>query len=269
MVELVLKAGGSVLSDRESYFRLANDSISLLDEYERIHIIVSAKKGETSRLLNEHCNGNKLEIEVYNMAMKGQINPLLINQDIQKNLANHLLQGEIESARELKECFDELGCESRIFEQGLGFPILANSNYLMGVLDIDASISRYSKTELSKINVYAGFGAENEHGEKVLLGRNRSDLVAAVVAHLVKNRNAGVRLIYLKDQDGIIRNFGNDNAELIPRISVDELMHGNYDQILCRDVYDYVDGFEIGICNAVKFDIRNPGTIIYRGVENV
>ena len=269
MVELVLKAGGSVLSDKESFRRIAANCLPLLDDYERLHVVVSAKKGETSRLLNEYCNGNCLEIEIYNMAMKGQINPQLINPDCQKDLADCLLQGEIESAKELKVCFDEFGHESRIFEQGLGFPILANSNYLMGILDINASVARYQKTELSKINVYAGFGAENEQGEKVLLGRNRSDLVAAVIAYLVKCIKSEARLIYLKDQDGIIRDFGHDNAELIPRISVDELIKGNYDQILCRDVYDFVDGFEIGICNAVKFDIKNPGTIIYKGESYV
>jgi len=267
--DLVLKAGGSVLRDRESYLALARNCLSLFDEYDRLHVIVSARKGETSRLLNDYCDGNDAEIEVYNWAMKGQIDPFLIDQDKQKSLASHLIQGEIDSARELGSCFDELGFENRIFEQGNRFPIIANHNYLMSVLDLEGSINRYLESELKPVNVYAGFGAENNEGEKVLLGRNRSDLVAAVVAHLVKARNNDLRLIFLKDQDGIIRNFGKENAELIPRISVDELANGSYDQILCSDVYDWIDGFEVGICNSEKFDIKNPGTIIYRGGYHV
>jgi len=267
LIELVLKAGGSVLQDRESYLRLARNCSSLLDEYDRLHIIVSARKGETSRLLHEYCNGNNSEIEAYNWAMKGKTDPLLIDIERQKELASYLLQGEIESARELKNSFDKLGIENRIFEQGGNFPIIANQNYLFSRLDLESSIRRYSKIDVARVNIYSGFGAENENGEKVLLGRNRSDLVAAIIAHLV-NRVSKVRLIYLKDQEGIIRDFGTEKAELIPRISVEELIQDNYDQILCRDVYEFIDGFEVGICNAEKFEIENPGTIIYRGDYN-
>jgi aspartokinase len=264
-----LKAGGSVLRNRESYLQLAVRCLPLLEQYDKLHVIVSAKKGETSRLLDEFCMGNQNEIDFYNGAMKGQVDLLQIDRECQRRLADYLLQGEIESAYELKNSFETLGIESRVFEQGRNFPIIANNNHLMGHLEIEKSVDKYRQQQLSQVNVYAGFGAENDNGEKVLLGRNRSDLVAAIIAHLVKSRDVGVRLVYLKDQDGIIRNFGSDNAELIPRISVQELRKGSYDQVLCRDVYDWVDGFDIGISNAEKFNVSEPGTIIYRGEENV
>jgi len=249
---IVIKAGGSVLESDASYESFSKMAAKLKQYSINAYLVLSAKKGRTNELIDE--NGG------------AELGALLKNYDnsaIQKSefnnpvVAANLLQGEIDSAELLSSKLKEKGLEHNLIMQGSGnFPVIANSNYLNAEIMIEKSIEKSSRLSgIKGITVIPGFGAENMLGEKVLLGRNASDLIAGLIARLDSNVSS---LIYIKDVAGVFDNFGKESECIIPFISAKELKDKKIGQVLDPRVLEWQ------CCDIIVTDMLNSGTRIMR-----
>ena len=237
MDRLVVKIGGSVLVDENSYQLQAEKLDCVVKEYNpsKLYVVVSAKKGETDRLIREV---SKLEDEQrLRDALEGKcIFPEYDNPDI----AKRLLQGEIESANTLKRYIPN----ARLIVQNSSFPLIAKPNYLYGSVDLEQSHYRKSYLKYDeRIVIIPGFGAVNQKGDKVLLGRDSSDLVAAAIARLVD----ADRIIFLKDVGGIYRKFGESDQEIIPQLQYQEAKSIDFGQVIGKRALDLLEGSKLEV----------------------
>ena len=237
--KIVVKIGGSVLGSDECIARQARWIQEISREVDTLHVVVSAKKGVTDSLVAE-----------------SESMP-----DAQK--ARHQIQGEIESARRLCRELEMIGVDSKLIIQGTKeYPLVGKGDWLCGKLDLCRSKERMHKLD-HKLCVISGFGAETEDGHVVLLGRNATDLVAAVIANLC-NADA---IIYLKDTHGILRDIG-EKYSTIARVSADVLKRNikeNKWEVLHPETLDFLHPNIIGIVQKHTHPIGKQSTIIYGG----
>ncbi|MFH1127638.1 MAG: 2-amino-3,7-dideoxy-D-threo-hept-6-ulosonate synthase [archaeon] len=241
--KIVVKIGGSVLSDDESVMRQAKWIKKIAKDVETLHVVVSAKKGVTDCLVEE------------SRAMSD------------KNKAVHQIQGEIESAKRLTEELKKIGVDSKLVIQGTNeYPLVAKGDYLEGMIDLKKSKERIHKLD-HRLCVIAGYGAETEDGDIVLLGRNSTDLVAAAIANL-DNADA---IIYLKDTHGVLRDVC-DKDSTISHISVEVLkrnINENKWEVLHPKTLDFIHPNIIGIVQKHTQPIGKNSTIIHGGVSRM
>lgn len=247
---IVLKAGGSVLENESSYNSLANMANKFKEYNINAYIVLSAKKGRTNELIAE--NGGK---ELGNLLKKYDNSSIQKSKFNNSTVASNLLSGEIDSVNALSSELKGIGLEHNLLIQGSGaFPVIANSNYLNAEIMLDESIERAKELRnLSGITLVAGFGAENMNSEKVLLGRNASDLIAALVTKLDSRVD---KLVYIKDVAGVLDNFGKENECVIPHITAKDLQEKNIEQVLDPRIFDWQS------CDILVTDLLNPGTTI-------
>lgn len=247
---IVIKFGGSVLINESSYESLAEAVKQIKHSNINAYIVLSAKKGRTNELIKQN-GGEEL----------GELLKALDNSLIQKSkynaleIAQNLLWGEIESVNALSELLKEKSVEHESIIQGSGaFPIIANGNYLNAEIRLKESRVKSKKLKSMKgIALIPGFGAENLNSEKVLLGRNSSDLIAAMIAKLDSRVS---ELIYVKDVCGVFENFDSCNQKFIERISAKELNEKNVRQVLDSRIFEWQR------CRIRVTDLLNPGTLI-------
>lgn len=243
-MSIVVKFGGSVLVDGKSCQLQAERIASVVEEYKplKVYIVVSAKKGETDRLISEVAN-NPEDEEQLRKALKGEfISPNILHKYNNPFVADRLLQGEIESAHLLASHLNN----SRVIAQDSYFPIVSASRflYLYGFIDEQESYARRAYLDVpEQIVIIPGFGAINPKGEKVLLGRNSSDLVAAMIALLTNSD----KFICLKDEKGIWRDYGQSNQEVIPILQYQEAKSMDLGQVLDKRVLDLLEGSRLEV----------------------
>jgi aspartokinase len=236
-MKLALKIGGSVLREERSYQAIAHEIENIIEVYnpEQTFIIVSALKGRTDKdISNISVNGD--EAGLRNALKDLDEFPKYDNSIV----SSYLIQGEIDSALRLGR-----NLNANVLDQNnWAFPIIANSGYLSAKIDYDRSDERAPYLDhLGKIVVVSGFGAINNQYEKVLLGRNASDLVAAMIA-----RQASVnRLVYLKDIDGIYNDFGTSKQEKLDEIIYDLSMGFDFGEVLDNRIFDVLDNNSLDI----------------------
>jgi len=111
-------------------------------------------------------------------------------------------------------------------------------NYWYGTIDIGETLSRRSVLDAldKKVVLVAGFGAESPRREKVLLGKNSSDLVAAVISSVDGRVD---EVVYFKDVDGVYRDFGTPQATLVREISFAEARFMGLGKVLDSRSLDY------------------------------
>jgi len=258
----VVKIGGSVLFSSEAYTHQAQRiaDFAAQDDVGRVYVVVSARKGHTDVLRNSLCENDK-EIEALQTLLQGGESPKYSERFNQHAVARHLLSGEIESAQHFHQELSAKGHYPDVLMQGANFPIIANGEYLRAEVDLAASEARaYILQGIeSRIVVVPGFGAQNHEGKEVLLGRNASDLVAALIGRLDPKVH---EVIYLKDVDGVYQGFGTDNQSLIPKIRADALRAMGCGKVLDERCLDYMNGNRIRVqhCEA---PIGQGGTVIY------
>ena len=246
---VAIKVGGSMLKNEESFESLAEGIVSYLQnhpEIERAYIIVSARKGMTDKTINTLAPGD--EAELFRRA-------LIVGEDEETDTVRNekpwdrpswalsLLWGEIESAYLLKEAMSRLGFPASVVTQLGLFPIVAEGRYLQAQVDLKASRRRFtafdracSKTGRRAV-ILSGFGAVNPDGDPVLLGRNASDYVAAVVSRLDTRVDL---IIFLKDTGGLYDGFTTERQRLIEQTNVSELLMMSLGRALDRRVLDLV-----------------------------
>jgi aspartate kinase len=256
----VVKIGGSVLIDSSAYERQAKMLIDFSQEVDRVYAVLSASKGRTDELIEGICRSKAERESIDRLIKHGDYSRQSDVEQFDTHwVASHLLAGEIESTKRFERALRKFGVYPETLIQGVNFPIIANGRYLNAHLDLDAS----QKTDVissleSKIVLVAGFGAQNHHSEKVLLGRNASDYVAALIGHLDPHVS---EVIYLKDVDGVYANFGTKGQRLIERISASELSTIGCGKVLDERCLQHTGRYRIRVQHCYS-QIGKTGTII-------
>lgn len=235
----VIKIGGSVLKTYEDYTKMAKKIKTYVEtkNLQALYVVVSARKGRTDELIDSllMCKEERKYIDtILNDEKPSHESRKLFDDPF---IASYLLQGEINSAKRLYSRLKDDGIDTALLLQGSGFPIVANNSYLYATIDNISSVQRFNNSlPKSKVVVVSGFGAENIHREKVLLGKNASDLVAAIFGFFDKKVN---RVIYLKDVDGIYSDFGTGRQKVIPEISKYDMLKDDFGKVLDRRTLNY------------------------------
>ncbi len=261
-----VKLGGSVLRDNDDYATQAARIASHLDDgnhIDRIYVVVSAAYGHTNRLADMLSGSAK---------RRAQLDLLLQNNDYtdqaivtafdNPDTAAFMLEGEIDSAWRMDKMFRALGIEPKVLVQGSGFPIIANGNYLNASVDYENSYLHQTLEGIEqKIVIVPGFGAENHRREPVLLGRNSSDFVAALVGYFDP---LVAEVAYIKDVPGVMQDYGTANAGIIKRISASELKSMGQMKVLDHRCLEHIprnSGFRVQDSTTA---IGEGGTVIYQ-----
>ncbi len=265
MVKFAIKIGGSVLLNANSYKNIAKEIEQISDEYspDKLYIIVSASSGITDRLIHEVAK--EQEEIILKKALNGECDFAKYNNP---EVASRLLEGEIVSANILQSYL----AQSTIISQNGVFPIVAEQSYLCANINMQESFKRKHLLEVpEQIVIVPGFGAVDLVGDKVLLGRNSSDLVAAMVAVLARVD----KLIYVKNVSGIYTNFGQSNQELISHLSYEDaekmrlgkVLDSRVIEILSNSKIDVIVGSHTELSELLK-DKPSCGTRLLRGGRN-
>ena len=235
----VIKIGGSVLKTYEHYTQIAKKIKAYVktNSFQTLYVVVSARKGRTDQLINDLliCREERKYIDdiLNNEITRSEFKQVFDNPFV----ASYLLQGEINSAKRLSSKLKEVGIDTALLLQGSEFPIVANSSYLYASIDNINSMQRFNNNmPKNKVIVISGFGAENINGEKVLLGKNASDLVAALIGFFDR---AVRKVIYLKDVDGIYSAFSTDKQKIIPEIGKYDLLKNDFGEVLDKRTLYY------------------------------
>ena len=235
----VIKIGGSVLKTYGHYTLIAKKIKAYVEtnSLQTLYVVVSARKGRTDQLINDLliCREERKYIDdILNNEINRSEDKEIYDDPF---VASYLLQGEINSAKRLSSELKEVGIDTALLLQGSEFPIVANNSYLYASIDNTNSMQRFNNgLPKNKVVVISGFGAENTNGEQVLLGKNASDLVAALIGFFDK---AVRKVIYLKDVDGIYSDFSTDKQKIIHEICKYDLLKNNFGKVLDKRTLDY------------------------------
>ena len=241
---VVIKIGGSVLTDEASFSPLADriaDFLRIESGIERLYIVVSAMKGATDRTIDRLAPDPEAGSRLRRL-LEGDSAAFL--PDAKWNRSRYalaLLWGEIEAAHALSEALLEEGVRARIVTQLGLFPIVVSGAFLRSSLDLAASRRRFAAFERicrgERVVILSGFGAVNGRGEPALLGRNASDYVAAILSALDDKIDL---TIFLKDVEGIFSGFETSRQRLIRMTDVDRLRAAGPEKILDPRVLDII-----------------------------
>ncbi len=258
---IVTKFGGSVFTDEAAYHAVAAQLCELAMSYQHVVAVVSARKGRSNELIREVASSDH---ERLNDMLKGSIDPAdpFNNYEV----ARLLVRGEEESVEMLVDAGNARGgliqFEGRV-QTDENFPVIANVNPLRGKALINSTWAAARTYPLSPgVTVLAGYGGRSVSGDVCLLGRNASDVVAAMAAY---GFDAEVLRFY-KDVDGIFARFGTSDQRLIEKISRTELAAMGSLKVLDERVLraPYEGNIEI-----MRFGAERPGTIITPTQEEV
>lgn len=221
--KIVVKAGGSILSHRESFINTAISLKSLLSKYERIFVVVSAPNGITdmiSKLLEFHdetemsmiikrisetieasgCSKEQTASTIRNIITYSSLfkkTGKIYYQDLA------LIQGELFSSKNLESVLTEDGTDDiGIMDpsQFLYFRRNARGEWEFDGIKAEYSFKRALKfMEEFKIIIVPGFYGVNGKGKIITIGRGGSDLTASLLSIL----SGADKLEFWKDVNGI------------------------------------------------------------------
>ena len=224
----VIKAGGSVLNSPSDYVRLAEAIRELYVKGYAIALVVSAMKGVTDELI--------------------KMTQLIAGKCIDLELIDEILSmGERTSARFMALALRAQGLNVRLFDPVQpDWPIITDevhtrANPLME--DTREAIERYLKPLLAKgvIAVIPGFIGISRYGRITTLGRNTSDLTAAILARYL----GAELLIFLKDVGGIAQTMMSGRSYILDVIDLYDLRelvrHGA--RVLHPNAIDHISPF--------------------------
>ena len=229
-MSVVAKFGSSVLKDDESYLNVALELLVLKAIYDKVYTVLSAEEGETDRLIQSVAGD---EANILQSALLGYSKaPKFETPEVSKAL----IQGEFKSVDNL---VDILKDNAIGVKQTENYPITAHGSYLYGhVLLPESRIKAKAIQNDKPIEIVSGFGAVDLDGNVVLLGRNASDYVASIYAHIYNAK----KLIYYKDVDGIYVNFCKPNQKKLDIITRQEFLGLGSMKVLDQRVLDVYGG---------------------------
>ena len=237
-MKIALKIGGSVLQDEEAYTEQAKNISNIMKIYNpsQLFVVVSAMKGMTDYQISRRVHLIE-DLSILKRALEGKEEFLRYEEE---SVASFILQPEIESAYLLRDNIMEQAQDSTletfVLEQGDPmFPVIGNHSYLSAVVDMEKSYERKDYLDqLGRLVIVSGFGAVNNIGEKVLLGRNATDVVAAMIGRL-----AGVdKLVYVKDVPGIFDCYGTDEQRKLNHIYYSDAVEMDINKVLDKRVFE-------------------------------
>lgn len=205
---LVVKFGGSVLTDEGSARKAAEMLRRAYDSGFSLVVVVSAMKGVTDQLLN----------------IAKAVNPGVTDE----MLAEILSMGERTSARLMAAALEGMGLKARFIDPTHEeWPIVSYGRYLDAEVDMERTAELAKKyiiplLEQGYVPVICGFIGKNVENRIQTLGRGGSDTTAAILGSALKARE----VVLVKDVAGA---FSADpkrakDAKVIEELDMEEAM---------------------------------------------
>ena len=198
---VVQKYGGTSVVNKEKLELVIEKIISILNEENKVVVVVSAQGKTTDSLINK---ANEYCENTYNKEMD-----LLLST------------GEIQTVALLTMMLKNKGYDA-IGLTGGQAGIITDSNFSNAKIKMVMSENITKHLESGKIVVVAGFQGIDKFGNITTLGRGGSDLSAVAIAASLK----AIRCEIYTDVDGVFSTDPNmvSGARLIHRVSYDEML---------------------------------------------
>lgn len=237
---IVLKFGGSSVSNNESLKIVANKIIDFKNTNKNVVVILSAQGKTTDKLINE----------AYELA-----------EDVNKRELDALVScGEQMSSAKLSILLNSLGFNSVSLTGWQAGIYTNNTNHDAIIEDIN---TERIKDELEKGNIViiTGFQGINENLDITTFGRGGSDTTAVAIAATLKAKNCYI----FSDVDGIYSSDPNKvkNTKKLTKISYDEMLQLSNEgaKVLHNRCVEIGEKYKIPIITKSTFN-NNYGTVI-------
>ena len=245
MDTIVLKFGGSSVSDNENLKIVADKITKLYDKGNNIVVILSAQGKTTDTLISEAKE---------------------LSQNINRRELDVLLSaGEQISVAKLGILLNELGYKSISLTGWQAGIYTNNTNQNAEIKTIDTT-RILKELEKKKIVIIAGFQGYNENLDITTLGRGGSDTTAIAVAAALKAKNCYI----FSDVDGVYTADPHiiENAKKIPAISYEEMNEISNEgaRVLHNRCIEIGKKYKIPIITKSTFN-NKPGTVISNIIE--
>ncbi len=231
-----IKAGSSVFPNEQAYSRVADLLAPLIPEFEQIYFVVSAVKGATDKTIDAIAREHERDRNELDQALRGNPRPYpgIFNTP---QIAQRLVQPEMESARRLAGELRARGIDTIVLEHGPNYPLLGRDDqqYLFATPDIETSQTQ-AQMYTAQVVVVPGFGVRNQHGEVMCTGRGSSDLTLVQIAEVYRLPE----IIYWKDTGGFWAVPGQPQRGIIEgNMSRAEALERRGEKVLDERVYAF------------------------------
>jgi len=239
-VKVIVKVGGSVLKDSDSFIRVARSIWKLIQRGFSVIVVVSAIKGFTDFLLD----------------LVKDISPEGNEKD--KPIIDEILSiGERLSARLLSLALNKYDIRTYVLDPfDDTWPIITDNRHGEAKVlfeYVKERTQRYLEPLLERgyCIIIPGFIGRSKEGRITTMGRNTSDVTASVLALALR----ADYLIYVKDKGGIVSNI-YDRRKVLDRITLREL-----EELV-------IHGAKVLHPKALKY-IRPPTKVIFTSIEKL
>lgn len=237
---IVLKFGGSSVSNNDNLKIVANKIIDFKNTNKNVVVILSAQGKTTDKLINEAYE---------------------LTEDVNKRELDALVScGEQMSSAKLSILLNSLGFNS-VSLTGWQAGIYTNNTNQDAIIE-DINTERI-KDELEKGNIViiTGFQGINENLDITTFGRGGSDTTAVAIASALKAKNCYI----FSDVDGIYSSDPNKvkNTKKLTKISYDEMLQLSNEgaKVLHNRCVEIGEKYKIPIITKSTFN-NNYGTVI-------
>ena len=237
---IVLKFGGSSVSNNENLKIVANKIIDFKNSNQNIVVILSAQGKTTDKLINEAYE---------------------LTEEVNKRELDALVScGEQMSAAKLSILLNSLGFDS-ISLTGWQAGIYTNNSNQDALIENINTERICAELESGKIVIITGFQGINENLDITTFGRGGSDTTAVAVAAALKAKNCYI----FSDVDGIYSSDPNkvQGTKKLTKISYDEMLELSNEgaKVLHNRCIEIGEKYKIPIITKSTFN-NNYGTVI-------
>ena len=243
---IVLKFGGSSVSNNENLKIVANKIIDFKNNNPNIVVILSAQGKTTDKLINEAYE---------------------LTEEVDKRELDALVScGEQMSAAKLSILLNSLGFPS-VSLTGWQAGIYTNNTNQDALIETINTERISSELESGNIVIITGFQGINENLDITTFGRGGSDTTAVAVAAALKAKNCYI----FSDVDGIYSSDPNkvQGTKKLTKLSYDEMLELSNEgaKVLHNRCIEIGEKYNVPIVTESTFN-NNPGTEITRKLEN-
>lgn len=237
---IVLKFGGSSVSNNESLKIVANKIIDFKNTNKNVVVILSAQGKTTDKLINEAYE---------------------LTEDVNKRELDALVScGEQMSSAKLSILLNSLGFDAVSLTGWQAGIYTNNTNQDALIKNIDTK-RIYTELENGKIVIITGFQGINENLDITTFGRGGSDTTAVAIAAALKAENCYI----FSDVDGIYSSDPNkvSGTKKLTKISYDEMLQLSNEgaKVLHNRCIEIGEKYKIPIITKSTFN-DNYGTLI-------
>lgn len=237
---IVLKFGGSSVSNNESLKIVANKIIDFKNTNKNVVVILSAQGKTTDKLINEAYE---------------------LTEDVNKRELDALVScGEQMSSAKLSILLNSLGFNS-VSLTGWQAGIYTNNTNQDAIIENINTERIKDELEKGNIVIITGFQGINENLDITTFGRGGSDTTAVAIASALKAKNCYI----FSDVDGIYSSDPNKvkNTKKLTKISYDEMLQLSNEgaKVLHNRCVEIGEKYKIPIITKSTFN-NNYGTVI-------